>query len=118
MTGESRIHPAAVFTNVREPRAFIARKEEFLPTLVRAGATIGAGAVILCGNTVGRHALIGAGAVVTRDVPDHALMAGNPARRIGWVSRNGRRLGDDLVCPETGETYLLGEAGLAASTDR
>jgi UDP-2-acetamido-3-amino-2,3-dideoxy-glucuronate N-acetyltransferase len=111
------VGPAAVFTNVIDPRAFIARKDEFRGTLVRKGATIGAGAVILCGNTIGRYAMVGAGSVVTRDVPDHALVAGNPARRIGWVGRHGRKLDDRLVCPETGERYRKAGAGLAPAND-
>lgn len=97
--------PSCVFTNVLTPRAFISRKHEFLPTLVRRGASIGANATVVCGTTLGRYCLIGAGAVVIRDVPDHALMVGNPARRIGWVSETGDRLGTDLVCPRTGERY-------------
>ena len=97
--------PSMVFTNVLTPRAFVERKDDFLPTLVRRGATIGANATIICGVTVGRYAMVGAGAVVTQDLRDHALVVGNPAREIGWVSRNGERLGDDLVCPATGERY-------------
>ncbi|MCW5771382.1 MAG: N-acetyltransferase [Rhodospirillaceae bacterium] len=97
--------PSCVFTNVLTPRAFVERKNEFAPTLVRRGATIGANATIVCGVTIGRYAMIGAGAVVTKDVPDHALVVGNPARRRGWVSRTGEVLGADLVCPRTGETY-------------
>jgi UDP-2-acetamido-3-amino-2,3-dideoxy-glucuronate N-acetyltransferase len=97
--------PSMVFTNVLTPRAFVERKSEFAPTLVRRGATIGANATIVCGNTIGRYAMVGAGAVVTHDVPDFALMLGNPARQAGWVSRSGERLGSDLVCPRTGETY-------------
>ena len=104
--------PSCVFTNVLTPRAFVERKDEFAPTLVRKGATIGANATIVCGNTIGAYAMIGAGAVVTKDVADHALVVGNPARRIGWVSRSGDRLGDDLVCPRTGETYTETETGL------
>jgi UDP-2-acetamido-3-amino-2,3-dideoxy-glucuronate N-acetyltransferase len=99
--------PSCVFTNVLTPRAFIERKQEFAPTRVGRGASIGANATIVCGVTIGRYAMIGAGAVVTRDVPDHALVVGNPARRIGWVSRSGERLGDDLACPRTGERYRL-----------
>ncbi len=104
--------PSCVFTNVLTPRAFVERKDEFLPTLVRRGATVGANAVILCGNSIGRYAMIGAGSVVTREVPDHALVVGNPARRIGWVSRSGERLGDDLICPRTGEKYRETDGGL------
>ncbi|PWC55372.1 oxidoreductase [Azospirillum sp. TSO22-1] len=97
--------PSCVFTNVVNPRAEIERKDEFKPTLVRRGATIGANATIVCGVTLGEYCLIGAGAVVTKDVPAYALMVGNPARRIGWVSRTGDRLGDDLVCPRTGQRH-------------
>ncbi len=97
--------PSCVFTNVLTPRAFVERKSEFAPTLVKRGATIGANATIVCGVTIGRYAMIGAGAVVTKDVGDHALVVGNPARRRGWVSRTGEVLGPALVCPRTGETY-------------
>lgn len=97
--------PSCVFTNVLTPRAHVERKVEFAPTLVRRGATIGANATIVCGNTVGAYAMVGAGAVVTRDVPDFALVVGSPAQRIGWVSRSGDRLAADLVCPRTGESY-------------
>ena len=85
--------PSCVFTNVVNPRAFVNRKSEFRRTLVRRGASIGANATIVCGNTIGAYALIGAGAVVTRDVPDYALVVGVPARRVGWVSRVGEILG-------------------------
>ncbi len=105
--------PSMVFTNVMTPRAFIERKDEFLPTLVRRGATIGANATIVCGVTIGRYAMIGAGAVVSKDVADHALVVGNSARQIGWVGRHGERLNDDLVCPVTGEQYQECESGLA-----
>jgi UDP-2-acetamido-3-amino-2,3-dideoxy-glucuronate N-acetyltransferase len=97
--------PSMVFTNVLTPRAFVERKDEFAPTLVKHGATIGANATIVCGNTIGRYAMVGAGAVVTRDVMDFALVLGNPARRVGWVSRTGERLKSDLTCPRTGEAY-------------
>lgn len=97
--------PSCVFTNVLTPRAFVERKNEFLPTLVGKGATIGANAVIVCGVTIGAFAMIGAGAVVTKDVRANALVVGNPARRTGWVSRSGDVLGSDLVCPRGGETY-------------
>lgn len=105
--------PCCVFTNVLTPRAFVERKHEFLPTLVKRGATIGANATIICGVTIGRYAMVGAGAVVTRDVPDHAVVVGSPARRAGWVSRTGERLGPDLVCPRTGERYVETDNGLA-----
>ena len=97
--------PSCVFTNVRNPRAHVSRKSEFDRTYVGRGATIGANATIVCGSSIGEYAFIGAGAVITHDVPDHALVVGNPARRIGWVSRAGERLGADLVCPRTGEEY-------------
>ena len=95
--------PSMVFTNVINPRSEIERKDEFRPTLVKEGATLGANCTILCGHTIGRYAMIGAGAVITRDVPDHALMIGAPARQIGWVCRCGNRLSKageyDWVCP-------------------
>ncbi len=107
--------PSCVFTNVRTPRAFVERKAEFAPTLVSRGATIGANATIICGVRIGRYAMIGAGAVVTRDVQEFALVVGNPSRRIGWVSRSGERLGSDLVCPRTGERYRIeGDSHLVA----
>ena len=107
--------PSCVFTNVLTPRAFVERKNEFLTTRVCKGATIGANATILCGITIGRYAMIGAGTVVTKDVPDHALMVGNPARRRGWVSRTGEVLDHRLICPRTGEHYREGDKGLALS---
>jgi UDP-2-acetamido-3-amino-2,3-dideoxy-glucuronate N-acetyltransferase len=106
--------PSCVFTNVLTPRAFVERKSEFLPTLVKRGATIGANATIVCGVTIGRYAMVGAGAVVTHDVPDHALVTGVPARRQGWVSRTGEILDAGLVCPRTGERYRQTERGLVA----
>jgi UDP-2-acetamido-3-amino-2,3-dideoxy-glucuronate N-acetyltransferase len=111
--------PSMVFTNVYNPRAAVTRKDEYRRTLVRQGATLGANSTIVCGVTIGRHAFIGAGAVVQRDVPDHALMVGVPARQIGWMSRHGERLdlpltGDaEARCPVTGERYRL-TAGLCA----
>jgi predicted dehydrogenase/acetyltransferase-like isoleucine patch superfamily enzyme len=97
--------PSCVFTNVTTPRARVDRREDFSPTLVRANASIGANATIVCGHTIGPCALVAAGAVVTADVPPHALVAGVPARRIGWVSHAGERLGADLVCPREGRRY-------------
>jgi predicted dehydrogenase/acetyltransferase-like isoleucine patch superfamily enzyme len=103
--------PSCVFTNVINPRAEIVRKDEFHPTVVSGGATIGANATIVCGRHIGAYSFIGAGAVVTRDVPAHALVVGNPARQIGWMSDAGHRLNDDLVCPETGDRYALDGRG-------
>ncbi|MDQ4086646.1 MAG: N-acetyltransferase [Pseudomonadota bacterium] len=114
--------PSAVFTNVHNPRARVERKAEFRQTLVRTGATLGANCTIVCGVTIGRYAFVGAGAVVTRDVKDHALVAGVPARQTGWMSRHGEKLdlpleGDgEAACPVTGERYLL-QAGLCRSED-
>jgi UDP-2-acetamido-3-amino-2,3-dideoxy-glucuronate N-acetyltransferase len=98
--------PSCVFTNVLTPRAFVERKDEFAVTVIKRGATIGANATIVCGHTIGSYSMIGAGAVVTKDVSDYALVVGNPTHRIGWVSRTGERLGSDLICPRTGERYL------------
>lgn len=103
--------PSCVFTNVLNPRAEVERKDEFLKTLVKRGATIGANATVVCGNTLGAYCMIGAGAVVTRDVPDYALMVGVPARQHGWVSEAGEILGEDLVCPRTGQRYQQTTAG-------
>lgn len=105
--------PSMVFTNVFNPRAAVSRKAEYRRTLVRQGATLGANCTIVCGSTVGAYAFVGAGAVVTHDVPDHALVVGVPARRVGWMSRHGEKL--DLpasghgtaACPASGETYRL-----------
>jgi UDP-2-acetamido-3-amino-2,3-dideoxy-glucuronate N-acetyltransferase len=117
--------PSMVFTNVINPRSAVNRKEEFKQTIVEKGATIGANATIICGNTIGKYALIGAGSVVTKAVKPHALMVGNPAVQIGWVSKNGHRLifshrdfpetsghsgtseSEKAVCSETNEVYEL-----------
>lgn len=97
--------PSCVFTNVNNPRAGIERKDEFRTTLVMHGATIGANATIVCGHSLGRYCFIAAGAVVESDVPAYALMAGVPARRIGWMSRAGAHLGSDLICPIDSSRY-------------
>ena len=97
--------PSCVFTNVINPRANVSRKAEFKSTPVGQGATIGANATIVCGHRLGAYCLIGAGAVVTKDVPDYALMVGTPARRMGWMSRAGERLDASLICKATGEKY-------------
>ena len=103
--------PSCVFTNVTNPRSAINRKSEYARTRVGKGATIGANATIVCGHDIGAYAFIGAGAVVTKDVPPYALLVGNPARQIGWMSEYGHRLRFDAdgmaVCPESGERYRL-----------
>lgn len=103
--------PSCVFTNVLNPRSAISRKGQYLPTVVKKGATIGANATIICGHTIGEYALIGAGAVVTKDVPPYALVIGNPSRQAGWVSEYGHRLhfGSNGIatCSESGDKYLL-----------
>lgn len=99
--------PSCVFTNVNTPRAEIERKDEYLPTKVGRAATIGANATIVCGNELGEYCLIGAGAVITKPVKPHALMVGNPAKQIGWVSHAGERLGDDFTCPREGRRYRV-----------
>jgi UDP-2-acetamido-3-amino-2,3-dideoxy-glucuronate N-acetyltransferase len=103
--------PSMVFTNVINPRSAIIRKEKYQETLVRVGASIGANATIICGNEIGGYCFVGAGAVITKPVPPHAVIVGNPGRQIGWVSEWGHRLNfDDLghaICPESGQTYSL-----------
>lgn len=103
--------PSCVFTNVINPRSAVRRKDEYKKTTVRKGATIGANATIVCGNDIGKYAFIGAGAVVTKNVPDYALIVGNPGKHIGWMSEYGQRLHFDekgiAICSESGETYEL-----------
>lgn len=105
--------PSCVFTNVRNPRSEVCRRDEYQPTVVRKGATIGANATVVCGVEIGRYAFIGAGCVVTRDVPDYALVVGVPGRQIGWMSRYGHRLEFDsrgyAVCPESRIRYRMCE---------
>ena len=103
--------PSCVFTNVVNPRSAVSRKDQYLKTHVGKGASIGANATIVCGHTIGEYAMIGAGAVVTKDIPPYALVVGNPSRQIGWVSEYGHRLsfnekGID-TCPESNQQYLL-----------
>lgn len=97
--------PSCVFTNVNNPRSEIIRKDEYRKTIVRRGASIGANATIICGHDLGEYCFIAAGAVVTKQVPAYALMAGTPAKRIGWISKAGGRLADDLICPIDGTAY-------------
>jgi len=110
--------PSMVFTNVYNPRSAVNRKDEYRDTLVRRGATLGANCTIVCGITIGQNAFVGAGAVVNRDVPDYALMAGVPARQIGWMSAYGERLSLPLsgnaetTCPHTGDRYILNGTAL------
>lgn len=99
--------PSCVFTNVKHPRAHVRRRSELARTLVCKGATIGANATILCGITIGEYALVGAGAVVTHDVPPHALVVGAPARRVGWACRCGETLAADLSCVRCGDHYVV-----------
>lgn len=102
--------PSAVLTNVINPRSAISRKDEFSKTIIRQGATIGANATIVCGNEIGRYAFIGAGAVVTKPVPDYALITGNPGRQTGWMSECGHKLhfeNNKAICPQSEETYML-----------
>lgn len=105
------IGPSAVFTNVINPRSAVSRRHEYQKTHIEKGATIGANATIICGNRIGQYAFIAAGAVVTKDVSDYSLVQGNPAKPVGFMSRNGQKLHFDennqARCPESGETYLL-----------
>jgi UDP-2-acetamido-3-amino-2,3-dideoxy-glucuronate N-acetyltransferase len=100
-----------VFTNVTNPRSAINRKNQYAKTVVRRGASIGANATVVCGHDIGQYAFIGAGAVVTKNVPDYALVVGNPARQTGWMSEYGHKLKFDssgiATCPESGERYFL-----------
>ena len=91
--------PSMVFTNIYNPRAEISKMDQVRPTLVKKGATLGANCTIVCGHTIGQYAFVGAGTVVTKDMPDHALVVGNPARQIGWVCECGEKLSNDLECP-------------------
>ena len=103
--------PSMVFTNVINPRSGVIRRDEYMKTIVKKGASIGANATIVCGNDIGRYAFIGAGAVLTKEVPDYALMVGNPAKQIGWMSEFGERLDFDNLgiakCKNTGVKYKL-----------
>lgn len=108
--------PSSVFTNVMNPRSAVIRKSEYKKTILKDGATIGANATIVCGVTIGHYAFVGAGTVVTTDLPDYALYVGNPGKQIGWMSRNGQRLqfnsNGQASCSATGESYVLNEDGI------
>ena len=104
--------PSVVFTNIYNPRAAIRKMDQVRPTLVKSHTTLGANCTIICGVTIGSYAFVGAGAVVTRDVPDHGLVAGNPARRIGWACKCGERLDEDFVCPECKQDYQVDKNGV------
>lgn len=97
--------PSCVFTNVQNPRSDVPRKDEYLKTVVRRGASIGANATIVCGNELGEYCFIAAGATITKEVPPYGLMVGVPARRIGWMSKSGGRLDTNLICPIDGTKY-------------
>ena len=103
--------PSCVFTNVINPRSGVNRRGQYTKTLVKKGASIGANATIVCGHDIGRYAFIGAGAVVTKEVPDYALVVGNPAKQLGWMSEYGQRLdfneSGEAICSESNEKYLL-----------
>jgi UDP-2-acetamido-3-amino-2,3-dideoxy-glucuronate N-acetyltransferase len=114
--------PSCVFTNITNPRSQIVRRHMYEKTLVKRGATIGANSTIVCGSTVGRYAFIAAGAVVTKDVPDYALMIGVPARQVGWMSRHGHRLQNPdkqgvMICPESKMRYKEVEPGVLRCLD-
>lgn len=113
--------PSCVFTNVKNPRSSVNRRSEYLSTHVGRGATIGANATIVCGLSLGAYCFVGAGAVVTRDVPDFALVVGNPAHRIGWMSRRGERLNFNdegmAVCPLSNERYILQDGTIFLNTE-
>ena len=99
--------PSCVFTNVINPRAEVERKNEFIKTNVEKGVSIGANATIICGNRIGSYSLIGAGAVITKNVKPHSIMVGNPAKQIGWVSHSGEKLDKNLRCPRENRQYYV-----------
>jgi len=109
--------PSMVFTNVINPRAFIERKQEYKKTIVRRGASIGANATIVCGVTLGAYCFVGAGSVVTKDVPDYSLVYGSPARQHGWVCTCGVKLTEAMICPECGKTYRKTERGIERANE-
>jgi UDP-2-acetamido-3-amino-2,3-dideoxy-glucuronate N-acetyltransferase len=105
--------PSCVFTNDLTPRSKYPKRTGYIETVVKDEATIGANATVLCGVTIGKSAMVGAGAVVTKDVPDHALVVGTPAKIVGWVCRCGKKLSADLTCPQCGARYFKTSRGLA-----
>jgi len=110
--------PSMVFTNVTTPRSEVNRQEEYATTLVRRGATIGANATIVCGHELGEYCFIAAGAVVTKNVKPHAVVAGVPAKQIGWVAHSGEMLRDDLTCPRTGDAYVVQDGALVRDSKK
>ena len=114
------IGPSVVFTNVSNPRSAVLRKEEYKPTLIKKGATIGANATVVCGNTIGEYAFVGAGAVITKNVPPYALVTGNPAIQTGWMSEFGQKLlfddNGNAICSESGDKYTLFEKRVIKNT--
>lgn len=115
--------PNCVFTNVINPRAFISRKHEFKNTVVKKGATIGANATLICGHSIGKYSMIGAGAVITHDVPDYSLVVGNPGRVHGYVCECGCRLNDQYICTQCGKEYemlnkMVSECKLSRKTEK
>ena len=114
--------PSMVFTNVINPRSAVIRRDQYQRTNVCRGASIGANATIVCGNDIGEFAFVGAGAVVTKDVPPYALVVGNPSRQVGWISEYGHRLKFDenaeAVCPESGDTYVLDNGLVRRKSDK
>ena len=109
-----------VFTNVVNPRSHVSRKDEYRPTMVRRGATIGANATVVCGHTIGEYAFIGAGAVITKDIAAYALVVGNPARRVGWMCRCGVKLpqGSQVKCTACGSQYRIDGHACRPLTER
>ena len=114
--------PSMVFTNVINPRSAVIRRDQYQRTNVGRGASIGANATIVCGNDIGEFAFIGAGAVVTKDVPPYALVVGNPSKQVGWISEYGHRLTFDengeAVCPESGDAYVLADGSVRRKSDQ
>ena len=114
--------PSMVFTNVINPRSAVIRRDQYQRTNVGRGASIGANATIVCGNDIGEFAFIGAGAVVTKDVPPYALVVGNPSKQVGWISEYGHRLTFDengeAVCPESGDAYVLENGSVRRKSDK